>query len=70
MPNGSVKWFSEGRGQGIISADLDKKELSVSFKDLIGPGFKMLFPGQRVSFEIVDTGKGLSAIQVMPTDDI
>jgi len=70
MQRGIVKWYNEGRGIGIILAETDKKELIVSHKDMNGPGFKILFPGQRVEFEIVQTKKGLCATSVVSINDI
>jgi CspA family cold shock protein len=64
MPIGTVKWYNEAQGLGIIRTDLDGKEYSVSHDVIVGDGFKVLVDGQRVFFEILETHKGRTAVQV------
>jgi cold shock protein len=74
MHHGTVKWYSESRGKGIIIGDraddeAAANELSVSHQAIVSPGFKILYEGQRVSFEIVQTAKGPAASRVMACGD-
>jgi CspA family cold shock protein len=64
MEHGTVKWYSESRGAGIIVCDHGLKELGVTHSAIVDEGFKILYEGQRVWFEIVETAKGSSASRV------
>jgi CspA family cold shock protein len=65
METGVVKWYSESRGRGIIVSDLGKRQVNVSPSGIASPGFKILYEGQRVRFEIVQTAKGPAAVKVI-----
>jgi cold shock protein len=64
VEHGTVKWYSESRGVGIIVCDTGLKELAVTHSAIVDEGFKILYEGQRVRFEIVETAKGSSASSV------
>ena len=61
MEQGTVKWYSESRGTGIIVCDNGRKEISVTHSAIAGDGFKILYEGQQVRFEITETAKGPAA---------
>jgi cold shock protein len=64
MQYGTVKWYNEGQGRGIIVPDNGVRELAVIHADIAGDGFKILYDGQRVMFEVGETNHGLAARSV------
>lgn len=46
---GTVRWFSEEKGYGRITAD-DREVLFVHFSGIEDEGYRSLEPGQRVTF--------------------
>ena len=64
MANGKVKWFNDQKGFGFIAPEDGSKELFVHYQDIQGDGFKTLAEGQEVSYEVVETEKGLKAVKV------
>ena len=69
---GSVKFFSAERGFGflypVLEGDVidEGTEYFVHFSSIKMDGFKTLQPGQRVSFELKETPKGVQAVEVVP----
>ncbi|RMH56727.1 MAG: cold-shock protein [Candidatus Hydrogenedentota bacterium] len=63
MATGTVKWFNDQKGYGFIQDD-NGGDVFVHHTGISGEGFKTLGEGQRVSFEVEETPKGLSARQV------
>jgi len=64
MENGIVKWFSVRRGYGFIEKE-DGAEVFVHYSDIRMPGFKVLSPSDKVSFEIERSDRGNRAINVI-----
>lgn len=64
MANGRVKWFNEKKGYGFISQD-HGEDVFVHYSAVTGSGFKTLFEGQVVEFEIVEGPRGLQAANVV-----
>jgi len=62
---GTVKWFSEARGYGFISREA-QGDVFVHFSAIEGWGFRTLYEGQRVEFNVEQGSKGLRAVQVRP----
>lgn len=60
---GTVKWFSNQKGYGFISAE-DGKDIFVHFSKLNMEGFKTLEEGAAVEFEVEDGAKGPQATNV------
>ena len=61
--NGAVKWFSNERGYGFVTVDGDEqaKEYFVHYSYITMEGYKSLRAGQKVSFTLVNTDRGMQA---------
>jgi CspA family cold shock protein len=68
MVQGTVKWYNEGQGRGAVISDSDGGEVSVACSDIAADGFKILFEGQRVMFDVVRTAKGPAARNLVLSD--
>ncbi|RLI63723.1 MAG: cold-shock protein [Candidatus Asgardarchaeum californiense] len=63
--NGIVKWFDDSRGFGFIHEGEDSsEEWFVHFSAINMEGFKTLKEGQKVSFKLSQTEKGVQAVDV------
>ncbi len=60
---GTVKWFDSKKGYGFITAD-NGQDVFVHYTGIQGEGFKTLEEGERVSFSITESDKGLKAVDV------
>ena len=65
MPEGKVKWFNEQKGFGFIEKD-EGGDVFVHFSAIQASGFKTLYEGQRVSFDVPQGKKGPAAENVKP----
>ena len=63
MNTGRVKWFNTAKGFGFIERE-GESDVFVHYSQIMMDGFKDLREGQLVSFELVDTSKGLQASNV------
>ena len=63
MPQGTVKWFSNEEGYGVIERE-QGEDVFVHFSAISGEGYKSLTEGQRVEFEVVQGPKGAQAANV------
>ncbi|MFL7837547.1 MAG: cold shock domain-containing protein [Candidatus Promineifilaceae bacterium] len=61
---GIVKWFSRLKGYGFINPDDGGQEVFVHFSAIEGDGYRNLYEGDQVEFEMVDQGKGPQAQKV------
>lgn len=66
LVQGSVKWFNDEKGYGIIQQDNGGKDVFVHFRQVNNPhgGRVSLADGQRVSFEVGEGQKGPEAQNV------
>jgi CspA family cold shock protein len=64
--SGIVKWFSRLKGYGFINPDEGGKEVFVHYSAIRGDGYRNLFEGDKVEYEIIDRGKGPQAQNVEP----
>ena len=64
MAKGRVKWFNEKKGYGFISKD-DENDVFVHFSAVKKDGFKVLYEGDEVEFEISQGPKGPQATDVV-----
>jgi len=63
MIEGRVKWFDEKRGYGFIEKE-EGGDVFVHYTAIQDSGFKTLYEGQHVSFDIENGQKGLAATNV------
>jgi len=61
---GTVKWFSQEKGYGVIQQD-DGPDVFVHHTAIQGSGFKSLTEGERVEFDVVEGQKGPAAENVV-----
>ncbi len=64
MANGTVKWFSDRKGVGFISQE-NGDDVFVHHSSIQCQGFKTLFAGDKVEFEIEESLKGIRAEKVV-----
>ena len=63
MANGIVKWFDDRKGYGFIEQE-DGSDVFVHHSGIIAEGFKSLYEGDHVTFDIEQGKKGLAAVNV------
>ncbi|MHC4270588.1 MAG: cold shock domain-containing protein [Planctomycetota bacterium] len=64
MVNGTVKWFSDRKGVGFISQE-NGDDIFVHHSSIQYQGFKTLFAGDKVEFEIEERQKSFRAGKVV-----
>lgn len=60
---GKVKWFNNEKGYGFIECE-NLDDIFVHYSAIIKEGYKTLKEGTCVSFKLVETAKGLQALDV------
>ena len=60
---GKVKWFNAEKGYGFINGE-DGQDIFVHYSHIQQEGYKSLEEGQEVTFDTVDSDKGLQARNV------
>ena len=63
MAEGKVKWFNEKKGFGFIESD-EGGDVFVHYSAIQGAGFRTLYEGQRIRFDVEKGTKGPSAVNV------
>ena len=63
MVNGTVKWFNDRKGYGFIEQE-DGQDVFVHHSGINASGFKTLYEGDKVTFEIEQGKKGPAAVNV------
>ena len=66
MTEGTVKWFNDSKGFGFIARE-DGDDVFVHYSSIMGSGFRSLYEGQRVRFEVEQGEKGPQAVNVETT---
>lgn len=62
--HGRVKWFDPRKGYGFLVGD-DGREVFVHYSALEGEGFRTLYEGQEVEFDVESTPRGPQAVNVV-----
>ncbi len=60
---GKVKWFNNEKGYGFIEYE-DLEDIFVHYSAIVKEGYKTLKEGELVDFNLIETVKGLQAIDV------
>ena len=61
---GKVKWFNNEKGYGFIEYKEDE-DIFVHYSAIKQEGYKTISEGQYVSFDLLETGKGYQATNVV-----
>lgn len=61
---GTVKFFDAGKGWGFITPDDGEEDIFVHYSAIEGLGYRSLEEEQRVSYRIIDRGRGPQAQNV------
>lgn len=69
MTRGKVKWFNDKKGFGFIIADGVTEDVFVHHTAIHMEGYRALFPGQSVEFELKNDRKGMKAVKVRVVDE-
>ena len=64
MKTGTVKWFNARRGYGFIEME-DGKDVFVHYTDINMQGFKILYEGNGVIFDLYQDERGPKAMNVI-----
>ena len=62
--NGIVKWFNRLKGFGFIETETSETDIFVHYSAIHGEGYRNLYEGDNVTFDLVDVGKGPQARNV------
>ena len=68
MP-GRVKWFNNENGYGFIDYP-EGEDIFVHYSAIKQDGYKTLSEGQVVEFDLIETAKGLQAINVLAVSNV
>lgn len=60
---GKVKWFNNEKGYGFIEVE-NLEDIFVHYSAILKDGYKTLKEGAIVDFKLIETIKGLQAIDV------
>ena len=61
--SGKVKWFNHDKGYAFIDYT-NGEDIFVHYSAIKANGYRTLTEGQMVSFDLVETPKGLQAVNV------
>lgn len=61
---GKVKWFNSEKGYGFITSE-EGKDIFVHFSAIQTEGFKALAEGDQVKFDVTDSDRGETAVNVV-----
>ena len=68
--NGKIKWFNGARGYGFIERKDKEKDIFVHFSAVKKSGLKYLEEGEQLTFEIKNSDKGPSAINLQKVTNL
>lgn len=61
---GTIKWFSNVKGWGFIEPDTPGADIFIHYTAIDGEGYKTLHEGDKVTYDLVDKGRGPQAQNV------
>ena len=61
---GTVKWFNEKKGYGFIGQEGKKPDLFVHYSNIVAEGYKTLFEGDKVEYQIGEAKGKSQAVKV------
>lgn len=64
---GRVKWFNNTTGYGFIEHK-ENQDVFIHYSNILQDGFKTLDKDQLVEFQLLETGKGLQALNIKKID--
>lgn len=64
---GKVKWFNNTKGYGFIEYE-NLEDIFVHYSAIVKEGYKTLKEGELVDFKLIETSKGLQAVDVTETN--
>jgi len=64
---GTVKWFNNDKGYGFIQYE-NLEDIFVHYSAIVKEGYKTLKEGEVVEFHLIETAKGLQAVDVCCTE--
>ena len=64
MMTGKVKWFNSKKGYGFITNE-NGEDVFVHYSGINMEGYKTLADGVNVTYELVETERGVAAINVV-----
>lgn len=67
--SGRVKWFNNEKGYGFIDHS-SGEDIFVHYSAIKQDGYKTLSEGQLVDFDLIETTKGLQAINVVVNNTV
>ena len=66
---GKVKWFNNEKGYGFIEYTANE-DIFVHYSAIRQEGYKSLEEGQTVEFKLLETEKGLQALDVVVSKEL
>lgn len=66
---GRIKWFDDHKGYGFIHYN-ETEDIFVHYSNILQDGHKTLIQGQLVQFQLIETAKGLQALNILVIEDI
>ncbi len=69
MLKGTVKWFNNTKGYGFIQCG-DLEDIFVHYSAIRMEGYKTLKEGNIVEFKLIETAKGLQAVNVENVSEV
>ena len=71
MSRGRVKWFNNDKGYGFIEYEgLVNEDIFVHYSAIRMDGYKTLKEGNIVEFKLIETAKGLQAVNVENVSEV
>lgn len=64
MTTGTVKWFNDDVGFGLVTPDIGGDDLFAHYSEINMNGFKSIKKGQKVAFEVTRTRGGSEATNI------